>query len=252
MNNNYKLAKMVYIDSEFRNVGETPTNFTYLVNDPLHDIKAIIVRDAQMTNTLYSFKASNNKFYYRWDTGVANTEHSITISIIKSYSASDLVTDINALFTANGHAITATFSSTSGKLTLTSATLFRPETTTEQVLSTANTKLGFTASSYVGATSFIANDILRVYPFFNVFIVSNLGKQISEHMNENLNRILCKMVVDENFGGVLRYYGDSAMDLIEYQNPLYIDRIDIRLYDDDAELINMNGGEFTMSIHCFT
>ena len=250
--NNYKLAKMIYIDSEYKNTGETTSNFSYLVNDPVIDIKGLIVRDVQITNTLYSFKASNNKFYYRWDTGVANTEHSITISTSKSYSASDLLTDINALFTANGHAITATFTASTGKLTLTSATLFRPETSTEQTLSTANVKLGYTATSYSGATSHIASDILRVYPFFNIFVISNLGKQISEHMSENLNRVLCKVIVNENFGQILQFNGDISLDFIEYQNPIYIDRIDIQLKDDDGELINLNGGEFTMTIHCYS
>lgn len=252
MTTNYRLSKTIYLDSEYKHVSETSSNFSYLVNDPVHDVRAILVRDVQITNTLYSFKSSNNKFYYRWDTGVANTEHSINISTSKSYSASDLVTDINTLFTANGHAITSSFNSTTGKLTLTSATLFRPETSTEQVLSTSNLKLGFIESSYVGATSFIGTGILRVYPFFNIFIVSNLGKQISEHMNENLNRILCKLVVNQNFGGILQNIGDFQLDLIEYSNPIYIDRIDIKAYDDDGDLINLNSGELTMTISCFS
>jgi hypothetical protein len=247
-----RLAKVIYIDSEFRNTGESASNFSFLVNDPVHDIKAVIVKDVQLTNTIYSFKNSNNKFYYRWDTGVANTEHFITISTTKSYTASDLVTDINALMTANGHAITSSFSSTTGKLTLTSATLFRPESLNENSLSNGSHKLGFIATSYSGALSHTGTGILRVYPYMNIFIISNLGKQISEHMNESLNRILCKVVIDEQFGGIVQYKGDSLIDMIEYDNAIFIDRIEIKIMDDDAEFVELNNGEITMSIHCFT
>ena len=57
-----------------------------------------------------------------------------------------------------------------------------------------------------------------------------------------------KIPVDTTFGGILHYQSKSDEHIISLYKD-YINKINIRILDDEFELVNLNGGQVSIELH---
>ncbi len=249
-----RLIKTLFIDSEYREIQETNSKFKVHLDDPIY-CTGFFIKHLSFPNTLYSFQSTRNKFYF-YIQGDAVIK-SVTISTSKVYDATTFVTDFQTLLQAINVNFLVSFSTSTGKITISNAVVnFKVATTTSDptITNSGLIKIGFHENhtfNFVATQE--AEHILKLYPTRYVYLSCNIGNDLSEHNGGIINNIIARVpLINSSFGSYLTYETSSfASDFISISRS-FIEEIQLYFINDFGEIIdNTNGCESSIEIHFY-
>lgn len=180
----------------------------------------------KFTNAFYNVDSTNNVFYYHKD-----TDKSFTISA-GNYKITNLIDYINSALSSDG--ITATYNSTTFKITFSCATNFYLMVGTNNCLSI----IGFTAqtTSNTSTTSDKLIDLSGVKVLY--FTFENIGINSNGSNESIINNIMEAINVDVLIGSNQSFTNPSNN---KYRlSETTINQINVCIYDQNNNLLNFN------------
>lgn len=236
----------IYLDSQYATVNNTNgqnSNVYFFLNAPIsipndHDI---VLRIDNFVLPI-SFFVINNQT----NTLVVN---SISYTIpVGNYNAIDLKTEMDGLLAT----ITVGFDENNNKFTFTSANPFTLNST-----STCFRKIGFSENvnhvavlvglDYVLTSDFVCN--LAGTSLVYVDIPNLTTKNISSKNGGGYTSIVKSVVVDVPYGAILTYTNNTTSAVVLKEK--YISFFQIRLLDDQYQLLDLNNQNFTLTLELF-
>lgn len=241
------------------NVGETSTNFTYQFNRTFTRITEIVIQSIQFPFTFYAINASNNRI--RINRGVTN---SIVIPP-GNYTATSLITMLNtALNTAVdpvtgfvyngfvGETFVASYSSTTMKFTITNGNPFTIYCVTTDPLSTLSKALGYHVDTGIGVIKAIADSAANLVGPQYIRIESNFLSAPTQHKplyaDNTYNNTLFILPVNAGYGS---FVTTDIQIPLRYTYKVTVnntDVIDFRVEDENGNLIDLNGNDWSMYV----
>ena len=207
---------------------------------PIDDGEIFVsIQSAQIPGTFYNIDDINNLFNY--SVGVTNYQILIPQA---NYNVNSLLTYLKTIMTAQG--FTITFNSATNKYTFTNSTSF-----TFKSSSNCFEVLGFTeGQQFISvANSLTSNLVINFFTIRNVLIeISNLMTyNKTSNPAENNSSILVSIPITTSQNSVLSYsniYGlyEKISSISNFAS------LQVRLLDQDLDLLDLNGGNWTMSI----
>lgn len=270
--------RSIYIDAiRDKQRGQPTHNFSVYLASPINisrqGISRIRVVASSIENTTYSFKYTNNVFYYYTDVGTgAEALNYITLPIDKYIGVvsdtdndpnNDLIGIFDGLFSSAGHNITTQFNDNTGKLTFTNNTggsvrfvssdeyEYNPNLYTNK----CNMKIGLTTdvsnNIITDGSSFTCDSIVRLKKSA-LYITSSLTYDNALVGNELINYqkpIIARMPVSDPSFGATQYY-QNTLDSDEIA--LFgdsISNIKFTVYDEDLDIpLDLNGGNVNLQL----
>lgn len=251
------IVKTVRINSEERTnpTGTASNNFTVSLGSDtqLADINRIAIKSISIPNTQYNIKSSgahaNNVFSFN-----NGAPQSITIPA-GFYDIASIAAAIMADSVAVADGLSIAFNTVTKHFDFTS-------TNPISYLSAASGNimaevLGITADSAPLVLSFSAGGLpnLAVHP--NIYVTSRALSDGSAMISPTLGSIpVCAVVpIDQPFGGIINYVVKQEhlddIHYISYNHGKTLQSVDLQLYDGDAQLINMQGLDWTFVFRAY-
>lgn len=260
----------IFISSDFRQSGETPSSFSNILQGTLRGAQEIDLQSIIGVALLYPFKSTNNTFIVYEDNGAGGyNSFQVEIPTDRTYADGDaLASQVNALLTTLGATITLVYKdSTITTLTGVSENKFEfVHNGTDFYIDTSLTssrclrKLGFFNLSSLGSAAspltgnISASDNPLLLGSTKLYIATNLvaGDTLTPEQGSNENNpgfygdqgadrfnILTQVALNSNYGDI--FFQQSTLDRIMVQ-PLTtsIQNVDIILLDDDFEQANLS------------
>lgn len=199
----------------------------------------VSIQSAQIPGTFYNVDDINNLFNY--SVGVTNYQILIPQS---NYNVNSLLTYLKTIMTAQG--FTITFNNATNKYTFTNASAFIFKSS-----SNCFELLGFTEGLQFSsvANTLTSNLVVNFFTIRNVLIeISNLMTyNKTSNPAENNSSILVSIPITTSQNSVLSYsniYGlyEKISSISNFAS------LQVRLLDQDLDLLDLNGGNWSMSI----
>lgn len=207
---------------------------------PIEDGEIYVsIQSAQIPGTFYNVDDINNLFNY--SVGVTNYQILIPQA---NYNVNSLLTYLQSIMTAQG--FTITFNTATNKYTFTNASsfIFKSSSNCFEIL-------GFTEGlqfSSVGGT-LTSNLVVNFFTIRNVLIeISNLiTYNKTSNPDENNPSILVSIPITTSQNSVLSYV--NAFGLSEKISSIAnFASLQVRLLDQDLDLLDLNGGNWSMTL----
>jgi hypothetical protein len=232
----------LYLNSKtaIKQLGGTSDCLFDFSNLPIDDGDIYVsVQTAQIPGTFYNIDDINNLLVYNVNGGA-----NINLVIPQSnYNVNTLKTYLQSVMTG----FTITFNSQSNKYTFTHATnVFSFKST-----STAFEYLGFPDGQTYNSTglSLTSSQVVNFFTIRNVLVeISNLMtiNKTSDPQNSNAS-ILCSIPVNTSQGSILSYSNIfNLSDRVASINNFAV--LHVRLLDQDLDLLDLNGGNWSITL----
>jgi hypothetical protein len=207
---------------------------------PIEDGEIYVsIQSAQIPGTFYNVDTINQQFNY--SVGVTNYQIIIPEA---NYNVNSLLTYLQSVMTAQG--FTITFNTATNKYTFTNTTSFIFKSS-----STCFELLGFTEGLQFSsvANTLISNLVVNFFTIRNVLIeISNLiTYNKTSNPEENNPSILASIPITTSQNSVLSYsniYGLSE----KISTVSNFASLQVRLLDQDLDLLDLNGGNWSMTL----
>ena len=225
------------IDSDKRTTG-TNENFTMLMTPPIKYVTKMILKGYSIPVSFYNININNNKLVYLDDGG----EFTITISP-GNYTSEDLADAIKLAMLANGAGHVVQFDDATFKFTFTYTgailTLFD---TTDRSNSIIFSHLGFSITQS-GTTSYTSDEVASIISPRHINIKSTLltsSTKVGQNLqNGTRDEIIYIIYPNADFGCTM--IKQETLQEIDYIRDFQIDSIDLRLEDENDNLLDLNG-----------
>lgn len=200
------------------------------------------VFNAQIPVSFYTINVYTNVLKYQ----ISSTIYTITLTR-GNYNYTTLKSAMDTSFSNNGHNITMSFNKINGIITFTSTSqdfTFLSKSNGSTILDI----LGFNASVSYTSSSFILNAPypLNLIGIQRLKINSNyLATSFYNSNNLNLSNTIASIPVNAPSFSLIQYQNTNEYSLLKASN---ISTIDIQIYDQDDNLINFNGIDWTITI----
>lgn len=252
------VAKLIRINSEERTIMDHSSN-NFTVNfgnsNQLADINRIVIKHVSIPNVQYNIRVAaglnpvGNIFTY--DNGATQN---ITVTP-GFYTYSQLITAITSDAQALADGLAITLNAITKKFEFTS-------TTPITYLSQANGNnmaavMGITANSGALVLAFNAQGLPNLATHPNIYIASSAISDGSNMVSPTLGSLpICAVIpIDVAFGGIIQYTSQQEhlddIHYISYANGKSIQNVDLRVYDGDANLIDLQGLDWTIVIKAY-
>ena len=237
----------VIINSKFRKEGSKSTSdFTFSLGETL-EITDVAIKSVSIVNAEYNIKAGHNTLIV--NNGLVDTTLIIPVG---QYDINTLMAQVaSQLTTAYGGVNTLSLGATSKKISFATTTALRYGTdiTTSPVgfiLGLGDEKNALSTTYYpeIASSAFIAPYLPNLQGANNYHIVSNtIGQgQGSLLKNNNKRPIILTVPVTANFGDIINYeVNEIRLNKRHFSRPTNIQEIDIKIIDDDNEIVDMGG-----------
>ena len=196
----------------------------------------IEVANYQIPISFYSINQYNNVLNYNF-----TSNKSITIAQ-GNYSAFTFITQLQNQILANGDSITITINRNTGILTFTGTANFTFLST-----STVLSALGFPPTSNVSSVS---NVLVASYPLnlsgVNRISLTSQNLATISYSSNSVSNILANISINRPPFSILTL--DNAYRITKVLKNKIVDTIDFALYDENGNLVNFNGLDWTISI----
>ena len=243
--NTYVDSRMIELNSSdaIKLNGTYNSNVIFPFQGILMDEPDIIKVDIELINTQipiswYVINENNNVLNYTIN-GVSKT---ITLPV-GNYTGSDIIIELQTLFSGNGNTITIAPNVLQGKLIFTATTDF----TFYKLGSTALNALGFTEDS-----SSVSNVLNAPYPL-NLLTVNSihidstaLSSYSYSSRTNGLSEMIATISVDKSPFGIINY--NSSHNLSRLLRNKVINSIDIQLKDQEENLVDFNNTEWSLTL----
>lgn len=237
-------TNFIIINSKFRkNIGSTSsTNFIYELGEAI-EVKEIAIKSVSIVNAEYNVKNKYNRLIT--NNGVVD---SILTFPVGQYDINSLLAELVTLLNATyGGTNTAVLDPITKKVKVTSTTSikFKVDLTTSPM----GYILGFgdTPNNYYPeftATTIDAQFFPNLQGNNNYHVVSQTLSQGQGSLLQNNNKLPIIVTVPANveFGSVINYeVSEINLNKRSFSRPVNIQDIDIRIYDDDNDLVDLGG-----------
>lgn len=233
----------VIINSKFRtDNSDTTSNFTYRLGDPI-EVSDVAIKSVSIVNAEYNIKANHNELIVN----DGATDSVLTVPL-GQYNITELLLVVkDFLDLTYGGTNTLTLDPITNKVKIVTTTALRYGT--DPVTSPVGFILGFgdTPNAYYPTSvSSVVNApyLPNLQGSNNFHIVSNTlaNGQGSLLKNNDKRSIILSVPVTEDFGDVINYeINEINLNRRHFSRPQNIQDIDIRIIDDDNEIVNLNG-----------
>jgi hypothetical protein len=242
-----------FVNSAYRlNPGsETSTNFTYSFNENVTRITQISIEFIEIPYTFYSINSLNDRLVFN------NNPASFITVTHGNYNtatlANELVTKIIAQF---GGTCTVTFSPTTFKMTITRGVAFNLNSTDTQVTSTLAPLLGFKVTT-VGITTTVTSDsVVNIAGPNYLYVQSMFFSKFIQHkilsVDNSYKNAMVFVPVIASPGDAIIYSPKIPIRLSYKASVLTTDIIDFAIYDENDNLMNLNGLDWAMHLTFLT
>ena len=275
--------KKIYVNSKYRTSdSKSPSNFQIELreNFEIPDGTIAQIHEVAIPNTWYTISSNNNNLYWRHQVLPPATPQGITYTRIVipegNYTAPELATEIatqlNAVFDVVGASRTNTYSGTynnlTNKITISSnytEVIFIPLTDADvpdfvgsfsnsvdlNNLNSINEVLSFTQTvgdSFTSTNPWITGFIILL-PYHDLYIsCPELSNNNFHSPSSFTNAIVKKVPVNAPFAGIVAdSYGITDYDYINVSRRS-IRRLTFRITDESGNFINLNGANASFSI----
>jgi hypothetical protein len=231
---------VLYIDSAQRSSG-TSVDFTLQLGSSIAKVLEVEVIGAEIPFTFYGITATNNRISWT----AASTTYSATVTP-GNYTVGQFVTALKAAMAAQQAGWTITYSSQTYKLTFTHAVPF-----TIDLTNTTMTKvIGLTAQTALGTTATMANALNVSGPRYLLIKSRALTrpKITRPFLNQSQDDVLYKVSIQGGPGDIL-VEKNTYPNLLRYGVRQTIKNIDFQLTDDQGNLIDLNGQDWSLSVN---
>jgi hypothetical protein len=216
--------------------------------DSAHDLKSVIVKHISFTNTVYNVTSKNNTLTVKID---ATTYSSVTITP-GQYNSTQFKTALEAA--ATEFDLVMTLDSLTYKYTLATTTPVEWLTIDENPMAQV---LGISVGSGALTTSHTCASVLNLSGIQNLFVrCSNLSftNLVSSRTNVNSD-VLCIVPITSAFGANEQYISSHSeiddVDSLSTHSGKNIQKMGIKLTDDDGDVVDLNGSDITMILKVY-
>lgn len=244
-----RTSKLIRIDSKDRSPSSNSQyDMTVDFNDyMLHQIKRVILKSVYMPNTMYNINQYNNTLIY--DVGGGD----VTMTIPEGqYNITELMDNIVAQFIAGPFTVVT----------------YVNDTSTNKVSITFDANVILRASSTIARVIGLDPDTdtanLSVHNLPNIYNLSGLQKvYIGSHTiakgttmsssDKSHIKIFTEIPITVPYGGVEHRVLDilESTDEVTHSVPFNISSIDITLYDQDLNIVDLNGLDYQIVLKVF-
>lgn len=253
---------LIVIDSKDRTTNSRSTsdfNIIYQNNSILNRIKSYFIKSVSVPNVEYNIhdtyvnEPANNLLYVASSGGGLRPVITIPVG---QYTLAQLITAITSSATGVALGLAITQDPVTYKLTITSTAvggikIYSVDSTPSSTLSPS---LGISTQTASFSSSITSNGLPDLAGNQNIYIGSikmSSGTTLIDSRFNNL-KVITTIPVDVPFGDVVHYETfDYVKDTIEADRYLNFGDIDIRLYNDFGQVLDLQGLEFTMIIKAF-
>jgi hypothetical protein len=96
--------------------------------------------------------------------------------------------------------------------------------------------------------SYTGDQPINLLPTKSIFVRSSLCDYPNETSNNNMDRVLLKFPLTNNFGSVCFYFGSTRYDIIEIdRRDQFLTSISFELFNDYGNAVDLNGGTFSIA-----
>lgn len=236
----------IYLDSQYATVNNTNgknSNVYFFLNAPIS-----VPNDHDIVLRIDNFVLPISFFVINNETNTLVVNSVSYIIPVGNYNAIDLKTEMDALLPT----ITVSFDENNNKFTFTSASPF-----TLNSSSTCFRKIGFSENTnhvavlvgldYVLTSDFVCN--LAGTSLVYIDIPNLTTKNISSKNGGGYTSIVKSVVVDVPYGAILTYTNNTNSAVVLKEK--YISFFQIRLLDDQYQLLDLNNQNFTLTFELF-
>ena len=228
---------------------ETSSNFTYSFNESIERIDQMIFTSVQVPYTFFIWNSSNNVLTFNNGTTVATIPPG-------SYNMSTFISVLKtAIDTAFGDASTiVTYNINTFKLTISRGTAFIIDSVTARPASTAATSLGFsvsTANSVTATGQNAANISGPNYILIESAYLAKARQHKTIYADNSYRDVILVLPVDVSYGDIITLTGKIPVT-VTYSYKLNItstDKIDIKITDENHNVISLNGSDVSFHIN---
>ncbi len=225
---------------------ETSHNFTFSFNDLTTRITEIVIERVEIPYSFYAINATNNVLKLN--------NNAITITLTPgNYTSTTIQTElkskIDAAFADTN--TTVSFSSSTYKLTISRTSAFIINSSSDEPTSTAADILGFKVST-ASSTSATASGAINISgPNYIIIRSTFLTKPIQHKMlysNTTYQNNLWAVPLSSSPGDIIFEYPNMPIRLNYKFSISPTDIIDIQLYDDSGNFLDLNGLDWAMQL----
>lgn len=231
--------KNLLVNSKYRNSG-TPSNFSYQLLVAISNPKKVALENIQIYNTAYTINDYNNKLYWIDSTSVAR----VSTLTNGNYTATSLADHIQTVLNAVSPTFTVSFSTTSGKITISSTGNFSLTFGTNTVNSCAST-IGFNDSNKTGQPTYTGENVVNLNSKYYTVHADILNTN-NTHQSDQINSIIAIVPNNVNFGDCICYSPNLAKSFELKQTE--ISSLNFYVKDDKKNTVDLNGVDWSMNL----
>lgn len=229
---------------------ETSHNFTFSFNNNVTRITEIMIERVEIPFSFYVINSTNNVLTF--NSGV----DSITLTP-GNYTATTLINEMTTKLAVAfaGQSPTVTFSSSTYKLTIGKTSAFKVDCIADIPTSTASYLLGFRVSSAT-ATSVVADSAINISgPNYILISSAFLTKPIQHKMlysDSSYQNNFWAVPLSASPGDTILESPNMPIRLNSKTTIKSTDIIDVQLYDDSGNYLNLNGLDWSIQLILIT
>lgn len=228
---------------------ETSSNFTYSFNDSISRINQLIFTSVQVPYTFFIWNSTNNVLTFNNGAVIATiTPGSYSMSALLNI----LQTNINTAF--GDSTTTVTYNISTFKITISRGTSFIIDSVNTIPASTASKSLGFTSSTVNGITATGQSAANISGPNYILIESTYLAKAILNktiYADNTYRDVILVLPINVSYGDIITLNGKIPIT-VSYSYKLSIlstDKIDIKITDENHNVIDLNGADATFHIN---
>lgn len=232
----------VFINSKNRTSGSSSSDFKVHLNRRIQNIHSVSVRSIEIPFSWYCINTSNNRI--SWSS--SGTDYSATLSP-GNYTADELAIELQNKMNAQLAGFIVTYEDKTLKYTFShNSTSF----VINYAESTCNLLIGLIIVAPDSAgLSWTSQNVIQITGSNLLFLESNVlssGRALS-HSDEEERPIFLKVPVNQNAGSIVTRESKDD-DVLIFNSQFGISEIDFRLVDDEYNLVDLNGLDWSLEL----
>jgi hypothetical protein len=250
-NLNSKLqSQEIYLDSNYASINNTKNDYNsdmyFFLKTPIvcssdHDI---VLRVESFTCPISFFLI--NPFNNKLDFSINNVDYSVSFTL-GNYNALSLNSLLNSLLSP--YNFTITYDSNKNKFTFTHSTqnfIFKSSSTIFKLLG-FNDNVNYSSTLRILTSVFVIN--LSGTSLIYIDIPNITTKNISSKNDGGYTTIVKSIIQNVEYGSILNYVNNTSSAIVLKER--YISFFQIRLLDDDYNLLDLQGQNFVLTLEIF-
>jgi hypothetical protein len=235
---------VLYLDSKHRTTGTT-TDFSVTLASSINKVLEAEIIGAEIPYTFYGITANNNRLVWTGN----GAEYTCTVAP-GNYTVNQFVAALQTAMNAQQAGWAITYSSRTYKLTFDHAQTFTIDMTNGAGTTTMKGVIGLAAQTAAGTTATLTNAVNVSGPRYLLIKSRALTrpKITRPFLNSAQDDVLYKVSIQGGPGSIL-VEKNAYPNLLRYGVRQIIRTIDFQLTDDQGNLVDLNGHDWSTSVN---